>query len=107
MIQNKGLRIAIGCHQKAAASHLRAKSGVFPLRAYLELCYQQFYAPQSPNRHLPSPDPRSLRATLHGSYHRILRGLRLRGGDTNAPPLIFVGVLEEGAYPLARCIIRG
>ena len=63
--------------------------------------------PQSPNRHLPS---RPLSATLQDLYHRILRGLRLEGDETDDPiasPLIFGGVLEEGAYPLARRLLRG
>ena len=42
VIQNKALRIATGCHQKSAASHLRAETGVLPLRG--QLCSQQFYA---------------------------------------------------------------
>ena len=59
VILNKALRIATGYHQKAAASHFRAETGVLPLRAHLELCSQQFYAsalqPMHPsNRHLPS-----------------------------------------------------
>ena len=44
VIQNKALRIATECLQKAAASHLRAETGVLPLRTHVELCYQQFYA---------------------------------------------------------------
>ena len=44
VIQNKALRIATGCHQKAAASHLIAETGVLPLRTHLGLCSQQFYA---------------------------------------------------------------
>ena len=44
VIQNKALRIATGCHQKAGASHLRVETGVLPLRANLELCIHQFYA---------------------------------------------------------------
>ena len=44
VIQNKTLRIATGCHQKATVSHLRAESGFLPLRMHLELCCQQFYA---------------------------------------------------------------
>ena len=49
-------------YKLCAASHLRAETVVLPLRAHLEVCCQQFYAsalqplhPQSPNRHLPSP----------------------------------------------------
>ena len=48
-----------------------------------------------------------LRATLMASYHCILRGLRVGGDDPNARPLIFGSVLEEGAYPLARPLLRG
>ena len=44
VIQNKALRVGTGCHQKAVASHLRAETGVLPLRAHLELCCHQFYA---------------------------------------------------------------
>ena len=36
VIQNKALMVATGCHQKAAASHLRAETGVLPMRAHLE-----------------------------------------------------------------------
>ena len=64
VIQNKVLRIATGCHQKAAVSQIRAETGVLPLRAHLKLCSQQFYASalqplhrQSPNRHLPTRPP--------------------------------------------------
>ena len=87
------------------------------LRAHLELCSQQLlYAsalqPLHPShlivRFVTSPpEPRHHRATLQASYHRILRGLRVRSDDPNAPPLIFGGVLEEGAYPLARRVLRG
>ena len=52
------------------------------------------------------PDPRPFRATHQASYHSILRGLRIRGDDPNAPPLIFDGVLEEGAYSFARLLLR-
>ena len=38
VIQNKALKIATGCHQKAAASHLRAKTGFLPLRALSNKC---------------------------------------------------------------------
>ena len=62
------------------------------------------HAPQSSNPHLPS---RSLRATFQASYHSILRGLRIRGDDPNAPPLIFGDVLEEGTYPLAKSLLIG
>ena len=97
----------------AAASRLRPKTGVLPLRAHLNLCSQQFYASALQPMHLSHlivtslPNPHLLRATLQASYHRILRGLRLRGDDPNAPPFIFGGVLEEGAYPLARRLLRG
>ena len=114
VIQNKALRIATGCHQKAAASHLRAETGVLPQRAHLELCNQQFYASAlHPSHqivtfpHPPNPEPRPLRATLQASYPFTLTGLRVRGDDPNAPTLTFGGVLEEGAYPLARRLLRG
>ena len=48
-----------------------------------------------------------LRATLHASYYRTLRSLRVRGDDPNAPTLIFMRLLEEGAYPLDRWLLRG
>ena len=44
VIQNKALRIATGCHLKAAMSLLRTETGVLPLKAHLELCSHQFYA---------------------------------------------------------------
>ena len=44
VIQSKALGIATGCHQKVVLSHLRAETGVLPLRTHLELCCQQFYA---------------------------------------------------------------
>ena len=103
-------KIANGCHQKAAVSHLRAETGVLPQRAHLELFSQHIYASdlytQSPNRHSP-PDSHPLRATLQALYHRILRGLRVRSDDPNAPPLIFGSVLEEGAYLLTRRLLLG
>ena len=60
-------------------------------------------APQSCNRHLSSdPSPSGLPFRPH-----ILRALRLRINDPNAHLFIFGGVLEEGAYPLARRLLRG
>ena len=112
VIQNKDLRIATSCHQKASASQLRAETGVLPMRAHLELCSQQYYAsalqPLHPSHLIvtSSSDSLSPRDTLQASYHHILRGMRTRRDDPNAPPLIFGGVLEEGAYPLARCLLR-
>ena len=69
VIQNKALRIATGCHQKAAASHLRAEIGVLPLKSHLELCCQQFYASSLQTLHpghliVTSPRSRAIRATL-------------------------------------------
>ena len=96
-----------------SATHLRAETGVFPLRALLALCCQQFYASALQLLHpshliiTSSSEPRLLRATLQASYHRIHKGLRVRGDDPNAPTLILGGVLEEGAYPLARRLLRG
>ena len=109
VIQNKALRIATGCHQKAAASHLRAETGALPLRAHLELCSQQFYAisalqPLLPSHLIVTSTPVE-RGALQASYHRTLRGLRVRGDDSNASTLIFRGVLEKGAYPLARRLL--
>ena len=91
MIQNQVLRVATGCHLKTAASHLRAETGVLPLRAHLEMCCQQFYAsalqPLLPSHLIvtspPTPAP-TPRATLQASYHRSLRGLRVRGDDPNS-----------------------
>ena len=64
-------------------------------------------SPQSPNCHLSSRT-RLLRDILQASYHRTLQGLRVRGDDPNSrlPPLIFWGVLKEGAYLLARRLLR-
>ena len=56
VIQNKALGIATGCHQKAAASHLRAETGALPLRAPGTVPPPVLYerpptpTPQSPNR---------------------------------------------------------
>ena len=77
VIQNKALRIATACHQKAAASHIRAETGVCPegtLRNMLStvLCSA---LPSLQLSHLiaTSPsEPRSLRAMFQSSYHRIL-----------------------------------
>ena len=111
VIQNKALSVATRCHQKATVSHLRAETGALPLMAYLELCCQQLLASAlqllHPS-HLIVTSSRPLRATLHASYHRAVRVLRVRGDDPNAlPPLIFGNMLGEGAYPLARCHLRG
>ena len=51
-----------------------------------------------------TPDLRPLRG--RGPDH-ILRGMQIRSNDPNAPPLIFGGVLEEVAYPLARRLLQG
>ena len=109
VIQNKVLRIATGCHQKAAVSHLRAETGVLPLRAHLELCSQQFYAsafqplhPQSPNRHLPTrpPPPQGYPPGL------IPPSCEAKGDDSNPPLLILGGVLKRmlccGFYPMNK-----
>ena len=104
--------IGTGCHHQTTTSHLRAETGVLPLKANLELCSQQFYASafqplQASYLIVPSPpDPLHLRATFQASYHRILRGLGVRSDYPNAPHLICGGVLEEGAYPLARRLLR-
>ena len=91
VVQSINHRIVTGCHQK------------------IELCSQQNYdsalQPMHPSHLIVTPRP--LRATLQVPYHRILRGLRTRGDDPNAPPLIFVGVLEERAYHLVRRLLRG
>ena len=76
VIQNKALSIVTDCHKKGTASHLRAETGVLPLRAHLELCSQQFYASAlqslhpshlivtSPNLTPGRPIPHPLGATL-------------------------------------------
>ena len=105
MIQNKALRIATGCHQKATASHLRAETRVLPLRAHLELCSQQFYASALQPSHLP----RHLRATLQASYHRALRGLRVKSDNSNdrpPPPSTSGACWKMAPYPLARRLLR-
>ena len=54
------------------------------------------------------PNPHPLRATLQASYHSILRGLQVKSDNPITPSLIFGGMmLEEGAYPLARSLLRG
>ena len=71
VIQNKTLRVATGCPQKAAASCLKAETGVLPLRAHLELCWQQFYAsalqPLHPSHLIVTspPTPSGLGTTAH------------------------------------------
>ena len=102
VIQNKALRVATACHRKASASHLRAETGVLPLRAHLELCCLQFYASALQPLH-PSP----IRATLQALYHRTLRGLQVRGDDPNAPPSSSGACWKKGTNPLARRLLRG
>ena len=105
VIQNKVLRIATGYHQKAAVSHLRAETGVLPLRRHLDLCCQQFYAstlqplhPQSPPH--PTPASSGLPSRPHTSV------LRVEGDDPNPPLLILGGVLKRmhccGFYPMNK-----
>ena len=81
------------------------------MKTHLELFSRQSYAsilkPMHPSLLIVTSRPQPLRATLQASYHRILRGQRVIVDDPNAPPLIFGGVLEEGAYPLARRLLRG
>ena len=110
VFQNEALRIATGCHQKAAESHLRAETGVLPLRAHLELCSQQFYARALQPlhlSHLPPPHPRPLRATLQASYHSTPRGLLVRGDDPNAPPPSSSGRDGRGRPLLGRRLLQG
>ena len=91
VIQNEALRIATGCHQKAAASHLRAETGVLPLRVHLELCSQEFYAtalqPLHPSHSIvtsppdytpsgPSQTPTLLPPYLEGSANKRWRPQR-------------------------------
>ena len=121
VIQNKALRVATGCHQKAGASHLRAETGVLPLRAHLELCGQQFYAsalqPLHPSHvivtSLPTPAPSGLPSRPHTTAQACesevttptplppphLRGRAGRGrlppGQT--PPL---GLDDRGDHPV-------
>ena len=105
--------MATGCHLRAATSHLRAKTGVLPLRAHLELCSKQFYSsalkPMQPSYLIVTspPNPPSPQSHPQALFHCILRDQRVRGDDPNIPPVIFGGVLEEGTYPLARRFLRG
>ena len=67
-----------------------------------------FYALKSPpllNR--PPPPTPPLGVTVQASFHRILRGIRVRGDDPNAPPAIYSSVLDEGTCHLARRLLRG
>ena len=57
VIQNKAQRIATGCHQKAAASHLRVETGVLPLRVHLELPAVLCQSPPTPTPESPSQTP--------------------------------------------------
>ena len=109
----QALRIATGCHQKAAASHLRAETGAHSLRAHLELCFQQFYNRALQPMHsshlivTSPPVPRHSETPSKASCHRIITGLRVRDDNPNAPPLIFGGILGEDAYHLVRRLLRG
>ena len=73
VIHNKALRVATGCHQKAAASHLRAETGPPPegaLRTLLPsvLCLRPpTPSPQSPP--LPPPAPSGLPSRPHTTTH--------------------------------------
>ena len=106
VIQNKAQRIATGCHQKAAASHLRAETGVLLLRAHLELCCQQFYASALQHIHLSHL---IVTSGLPSRPHTIVlsEACELEVTTTTPPPSSFGGVLEEGAYSLARRLLRG
>ena len=89
VIQSKALRIATGCHQKAAQTRGWGSPLEGAFRTVLSaVLYQRppTNAPQSSIITSP-PDPRPLRAILQTSYHRILRGLRVRSDNPNAPPL--------------------
>ena len=48
------------------------------------------------------PDPRPLRAVLQASYHRTLRGQRVRGDDPNALPPHLQGRAGKGHLPPDR-----
>ena len=108
VIQNKAARLPTDSDLKSTVSYFGAKTGVLLFRAHPELCSQQFYAsalhPNHPSN-LSHLHPPPLMAILHASYNRVLRGLRARGDEPNAPllPVIF------GAYTdsLARRPLQG
>ena len=62
--------------------------------------------PLTPVTHFPNPP--LLKATLQGTYHRILRDLWVRGDEPNAPlpSLSLEDVLGEGSYHLPRPLLR-
>ena len=92
LIQIKALRIATGCHQKATVSHLRAETGVLPLRAYLELCCQQFYAsalqPLHPSHLIVTspPNPCPLRGTIRPHTTALSEACELEVTTLTPPP---------------------
>ena len=94
-----------GCHQKAAVFHAQSRDWGSPSEGALRTVLSA-----APCRRPPTPTPQSpirhLIASLHASSHRILWGLRIEGDDPNALPFIFGGVLEKGAYPFARRLLR-
>ena len=63
MTQNKALRIATGWHQKAAASHLRAETGVLLVRDHLN--YAASSSMLAPSNPVTSPTPSGLPSRPH------------------------------------------
>ena len=64
-------RIATSCHQKTAVYHLRAETGVLPLRAHLGMCFQQSNA-SAFCHHRPS------RSSPHKGYPQGLKPQNLQ-----------------------------
>ena len=99
VIQNRALRIATCCHQKASVSHIKAETGVLP-RLHTMNCAHNSSMKELSTSPPPPSSPRPLRATLQAPYHWTLRGLRV--DDHNAPTIFYRVVQWEGSYPLAR-----
>ena len=81
----------------------------FFLRVHLELCSQQFYAsalqPLHPSHLIVTSAPLGPPSRPH--FTAFSEGCRVRGDDSNAPSVIFGGVLEKGTYPMATRLLRG
>ena len=70
-VQNKCLRVALGCHQMASIQHLHSKAKVLPVADHLNLLSSQFLAKALSPEHVSYttvtlPDgPRSMKKTLY------------------------------------------
>jgi hypothetical protein len=77
-VQNKSLRIALGCHQMASIQHLHSEPKMLPVDNHLNLLSNQFLARALTTDHVSNPTvnlpdgPRAMKRTLYSSQIKNL-----------------------------------